>query len=233
MKQLEERFYSLDELSEAIDRKRDSHFAGNAKADLTKWGYQWEWKNGRGVVITKAPQTAMERLAEIMNRRFGLDIQVDVYAFACFMWMLLMVDGFNSMPWPVRSEEIEYEFGVKVTERTLRRWSSRLLATDNLHKSQDCTIWRTERYGEEVIRDSVDDNDADYIRYKSRKSELITEYMKLGLNKSKAYGEAFKQLWREFGCCYYSCARLTLNAVQEDIDEIAELAMQICMKGEI
>lgn len=27
---------------------------------------------------------------------------------------------------------------------------------------------------------------------------------------------------------YYSCARLTLNAVQEDINEIAELAMQIC-----
>ena len=62
MKQLEARFYSLDELAEAIDRKRDSHFAGNAKADLTKWGYEWEWKNGRGVVITKVPQTAKERL---------------------------------------------------------------------------------------------------------------------------------------------------------------------------
>lgn len=229
MKQLEVRFYSLDELAEAIDRKRDSHFAGNAKADLTKWGYEWEWKNGRGVVITKAPQTAKERLAEMMNRRFGLDIQVEVYAFACFMWMLLMVDGFDSMPWAVRSEEMEDWFGVEVTERTLRRWSARLLATDNLHKSQDSTIWRTERHGGDVSREPVEPDNADYLRYKSRQAELITEYMNLGLTKSRAWGDAFKQLWREFGCCYYSCARLTLNAVQEDINEIAELATQICM----
>lgn len=83
-----------------------------------------------------------------------------------------------------------------------------------------------------MSRNSVESDDADYLRYKSRQSELITEYMNLGLTKGKAWGEAFKQLWREFGCCYYSCARLTLNAVQEDINEIAELATQICMKGE-
>ena len=52
------------------------------------------------------------------------------------------------------------------------------------------------------------------------------------MTNGKAWGEAFKQLWREFGCCYYSCAKLMLNAVQEDINEIAELATQICMKGE-
>lgn len=229
MKQLEVRFYSLDELAEAIDRKRDGHFAGNAKADLTKWGYEWEWKNGKGAVITKAPQTAKERLAEIMNRKFGLDIQVDVFAFSCFVWMLLMVDGFDSMPWAVRAEDMECWFGVKVTERTLRRWSARLLATDNLHKSEDRTIWRTDRHGGDVSREPVEPENADYIRYKSRKAELITEYKNLGLNQSRAYKEAFKQLWREFGCCYYSCARLMLNGVQEDINEIAELATQICM----
>ena len=229
MKQLEVRFYSLDELAEAIDRKRDSHFAGNAKADLTKWGYEWEWKNGRGVVITKAPQTAKERLAEIMNRKFGLDIQVDVYAFACFMWMLLTVDGFDAMPWTVRAEEIEYWFGVEVTEKTLRSWASRLLATDNLHKSEDRILWRTERHNGNISRDPVVPDDADYISYKSRQAELIAEYKALGLTKSKAWGEAFKQLWREFKCCYYGCSKLMLNGLQEDIDEIAELATQICM----
>lgn len=235
MKQLEARFYSLDELAEAIDRKRDGHFAGNAKADLTKWGYEWEWKNGRGVVITKVPQTAKERLAEMMNRRFGLDIQVDVYAFACFMWMLLMADmadGFDAMPWAMREEEIKDWFGIKVDERTLRRWASKLLATDNLHKSEDRTIWRTIRHDADVSREPVEPDDPVYIRYKSRQTELITEYMNLGMTKGKAWGEAFKQLWREFGCCYYPCARLMLNAVQEDIHEIAELATQICMKGE-
>ncbi len=228
MKQLEVRFYSLDELAMEIGRKRDSHFAGNAKNDLTKWGYEWEWKKRRGVTITKRPETAQEKLAEIMNRRFGLDIQVLVYPFACFMWMLLTMDEFDSMPWPVREEEIEFWYGIKISERTLRRWSARLLATDSLHKGEDSTTWRTSRCNGEVSRELVDDNDADYIRYKSRRSALITEYMNHGLTKSKAWGEAFKQLWREFGCCYYHCSRLMLNGIQEDINEIVELATQIC-----
>ena len=80
-----------------------------------------------------------------------------------------------------------------------------------------------------ISRNPVDDNDADYIRYKGRQLELITEYMNLGLDRNKVWDEAFKRLWREFGCCYYSCSKLMLNSVQEDIDEIAEMATQICM----
>lgn len=50
------------------------------------------------------------------------------------------------------------------------------------------------RHGGDVSRNSVESDDADYLRYKSRQSELITEYMNLGLTKGKAWGEAFKQL---------------------------------------
>ena len=67
-------------------------------------------------------------------------------------------------------------FGVEVTERTLRRWSARLLATDNLHKRQGRTIWRTDRHNGDVPREPVEPENADYIHYKSRQAELITEY---------------------------------------------------------
>lgn len=52
------------------------------------------------------------------------------------------------------------------------------------------SIW----HGGDVSRNSVESDDADYLRYKSRQSELITEYMNLGLTKGKAWGGAFKQL---------------------------------------
>jgi hypothetical protein len=43
-----------------------------------------------------------------------------------------------------------------------------------------------------------------------------------------AWDTTFKSLWREFGCCYYSCRGLLFNAIEEDyIFEIYELAQEI------
>lgn len=229
MKQLEKRFYPLDELAQAIDRKRDAHFAGNAKNDLTKWGYEYEWHNRRGVEITRRPESAQERLAELMNRGFGLDIQVDVYVFACFLFMLLMVEDFASMPWAVRAEELDYWFGVKVTERTLRRWAVTLFKTDTIIKSKDGTIWRTISHHGEKKRDPIPADDPDYIRYKNRRSELMDEYKAQGVPDSMAWGQTFKRLWGEFDCCYYTCDRIVLNALQEEIDELFKWVNAICL----
>ncbi len=229
MEQLEMRFYSLDELAQAINRKRDAHFAGNAKSDLDKWGYKYEWHNRRGVEITKRPETAKERLAEFMNRNFGLDIQVNVYVFACFLFMLLTVEGFDSMPWAVRVEKLEQWFGVKVTDRTLRSWTKTLCDTDNLHKSKEGDVWRTTSQHGSKQRELISDDDPEYIRYKDRRMELLEEYKAQGLPEGEAWGETFKQLWREFKCRYYTCNRIVLNALQEEIDEMLEWANEICL----
>ena len=69
MKQLEKRFYNLDELSEITGAKRHSK---NLKRDventLTKWGYGYDWINHRGATILYIPTTPEERLQEILVR---------------------------------------------------------------------------------------------------------------------------------------------------------------------
>ncbi len=229
MLRLEERFYSLDELAEAIDRKRDDHFARNAKNDLSYWGYQYTWHNRRGVTITKCSTDAFIRLAELMNRLFGLNRQISVYGFACFIYLMLADDTYACMPWGERAHALWEQFDIGVDDRTLRNWASTLLENDQLHKeTTERQYWRTSKYDGYTFREPISLDDPDYIQYKSRQKELIEEYMGLGLTKSKAWSEAFKQLWREFECCYYSCPRFTFNMIAEDIQELIELASAVC-----
>ena len=229
MMQLEERFYSLDELAEAIERKRDSHFADSAKNDLTKWGYEYTWHNRRGVTITKKPSTARARLVELMNRLVGLDKQIDVYAFSCFLFLMLTDGDFVSMPWAERAHALWEQFDLDISDKTLRNWASTLLENDQLHKeTTERQYWRTIKCDGHTFRVPISLDDPDYIHYKSRQKELIDEYMGLGLTKSKAWSEAFKQLWREFECCYYACPRFTFNMIAEDAQELIELAAAVC-----
>lgn len=232
MNQLEKRFYSRTELADITGRNPASgHFARDVRDDLTKWGYTFNWLRGQGASITRIPTTARERLAEIMIRQFGLDIQVDVYAFACFLYLILTMEEFACMPWAEREVEIWQQFEISIAESTLRRWASRLLEGDNLHKDRTENVyWRTTKFQGLSIREPIDANtDEGYIQYKSRQAELITEYTQKGLDKSKAWKETFKQLWGEFGCCYYACPRFTINAIGDEyIDEICDIVAEIC-----
>ena len=229
MLRLDERFYSLDELAEAIGRTRDSHFAERAKSDLTKWGYEYIWLNRRGVTITKKPSTARARLIELMNRLFGLDKQIDVYAFACFLFLMLTDGDFASMPWAERAHALWEQFDLDISDKTLRNWASTLLENDQLHKeTTERQYWRTSKCDGYTFREPISLDDPDYIHYKSRQKELIDEYMGLGLTKSKSWSEAFKQLWREFECCYYACPRFTFNVIADEINELIELAAAVC-----
>ena len=232
MEQLEKREYTRTELAEVTGRSlKSSHFARDIQDDLTKWGYGFEWLPRRGVRITRIPETAEERLAEMMMRYFGLDIQVETRAFACFLYLMLVMEEFQCMPWPEREVEIWYQFDVSIAESTLRRWASRLLAGDHLHKIEcDGVYWQTSKYEGEVFRKPIDAaTDEGYARYKARQRELIDEYLDLGLPKSKAWSEAFKQLWREFECCYYRCPRFVLNGISSEmIGELCDIVVEIC-----
>lgn len=230
MKQLETRFYSLDELAKEIGRKRDGHFAERAKNDLTKWGYQWEWINRIGVKIHQKPETAEARLAEFMNRYFGLDIQIDVRNFACFLLLMMTYDDFRHMPWPERAYVVWEQYDLDITEKTLRNWASKLLQNDVLHKdTTERQYWRTFKVNDETFREPIDaETDEEFARYKSRRRELIDEYMRLGLSKKEAWSLAFKQLWRAFGCCYYACPQFTINLIAEETEELLQLVSAVC-----
>ena len=73
------------------------------------------------------PETAKERLAEIMIRLFGLDIQIDTLDFACYMDFMLNEPHAQTMPWKLRHEKIMEQYGMDIAEITLRRWTNRLI----------------------------------------------------------------------------------------------------------
>lgn len=80
MQQLECRFYPRQEIAEglSVNPKGSKHFAEKVKTTLDKWGYEYEYSRS-GVEITGKPETAEERLREILIRKLNLDVQVDAY----------------------------------------------------------------------------------------------------------------------------------------------------------
>ena len=68
--------------------------------------------------------------------------------------------------------------------------------------------------------------------YFAHRNELVRQNTDAGMEKSVAWKCAYKQLWGEYGCCYYPCSHLVLNALQEDIDEMLEGVTEICVLDE-
>ena len=233
MKQLELREYTRTELAAITGRNvSGSHFSRDVQEDLRKWGYEAEWIPRRGARITRRPETAKERLSELMIRQFGLDIQIDVEAFARFIFLLLTDELFACMPWEERARIMNERFAQSIDGRTLSRWAKHLLNNGNLEKFEGNRIyWRTTKHQGMSYREPVDIEGKDkeeYERYKNRKSELINEFQQEGMSRNAAYSEAMEQLWHEFDCCYYFCGELVFNAISTNIDELTGWATEIC-----
>ena len=235
MQQLECRFYSRQEIAEAlsVNPKDSKHFAEKVKATLEKWGYEYDYSRS-GVQITGKPELPEERLKEILIRKLNLDVQIDPYAFACFLCAFTDIGSFDSMPWEERAEQMQLKYGVEVTDRTLRSWCKRLIGSNIVQKSGKQTFWKTEMFGNEKHRTKVAADDEERARYLQKKNEYLNEGKEIaaGLTGKEATAAAwdftYKQLWREFQCCYYSCRGLLFNALEEDyIFEIYELAQEI------
>ena len=127
MKQLECRKYSREEIAEILSIPvKDSHFARNVKQTLDKWGYKYNYTR-TAVTITDKPQTAQERLKELLIRGLKVNIQTDSYEFSCFLYELAKSDEFQSMPWGKRVDVLLEKYGVSVSEKTLRNWCAHLI----------------------------------------------------------------------------------------------------------
>ena len=51
--------------------------ATSVKDRLKKWGYGFHYIDRQGVEILSKPETPAERLAEMLYRGFGIDIQIN------------------------------------------------------------------------------------------------------------------------------------------------------------
>lgn len=91
-------------------------------------------------------------------------------------------------------------------------------------------------FGNEKHRTKVAADDEERARYIQKKSEYLKAGKEIAVSAgligkeatAAAWDFTYKQLWREFQCCYYSCSGLLFNAIGEDyIFEIYELAQEI------
>lgn len=241
MQQLELRKYPRAEIAEALSvNLRDSkHFARNVKNKLSKWGYGFDYKP-EAVTILRKPETAKERLAEIVYRCFGIDIQVDDLQFACFIAAFTDIEGFDQMPWKERSARYFKQYGVWVEDRTMRNWCSSLIALGIIAKSGKGLSWKTTIENGKKSRRPTEERDRDeiwtyYQRRRTISAELYQEALSKGdpprVAKRKAYEDTYKALWAEFHCCYYYCKCFTLNALSEDYQqelwEVYELSQEL------
>ena len=104
--QLEKRFYSRSELSQLTGAREEDtrHFKRNVESVLSNWGYGIDWSKN-GAIIKHIPTLPEEKLRELLIRKFHVDIQVDMYAFACFVTAYSDVPGFECMPQAIRETE--------------------------------------------------------------------------------------------------------------------------------
>ena len=79
MEQLEKRFYPREELAEIAGLDIHGHnFSAQMKSYLERWGYGYEFVPRKGFLITKIPETAEEKLVELLRRVFHVDTQIGV-----------------------------------------------------------------------------------------------------------------------------------------------------------
>ena len=234
MEQLEVRAYERQEIAEIMGLKVGSHnFLRDVCNKLEKWGYDCETPRGGAIIITNKPETAKERLAEIMIRLFGLDIQIDTLDFACYMDFMLNEPHAQTMPWKLRHEKIMEQYGMDIAEITLRRWTNRLIEHGVVFKSpfaQDARWWMTTITLGEKDQEPVPDEMRHLIpEYFRRRQELYKEALEAECGNAKAaWRETYRQLWIEYGCCFYRCKYLEINGIStEEIDYIITLVTEI------
>lgn len=233
MKQLEIKTYTREEIAKEFNLETsDKNFARKVKETLLKWGYSFEYSR-KAVTITRKPQTADERLAEILIRKYNLDVRIETNAFAAFLYSIVVYPEFAAMPWEERADWLNKEFDVVVSDRTLRSWCNRLLATSTVHKDESYKVkWLTGYYNGEKYRMVVDgDRELEQTaeNYQKDKIALLKKYQELG-DKEK-WEKVREELWDKYKVCIYYCKGILLSAFDENeieiLQEIVELVNEI------
>ena len=232
MKPLQMRFYANREIAEIMELDQHDHnFSQKAKRKLEAWGYGYEFKPRKGFLITSVPETAEERLTDIMRRVLKIDTQINPYDFACFFCMLVWdEDNFKAMPWETRVTMMREYFDVHVTERTLMNWRDALYNSGAAEKNRHGGLWHTYIENGRKIQEPADRDSDEYKEYCKRRSALLKE---LGYEdgRKEAWGEMVHRLFDEMGCYYY-CDAIQISAFGwDEIQEVIALTVEIVSKG--
>ena len=223
MNQLELRHYSREEISKItnVDTKAQS-FKRNVGNTLTNWGYDWQYEK-KSFTIIKKPETAKEKLSEILMRGYDMDIRCEVYDFAVFTYCLLSnIDGFAAMPWKYRVAYLKEDWNIIIAESTLKKWCKKLINTHSIIKDKSCkTYWTSYKidgvkYQEELV------NGKDNPAWKA----YWHKFFELQKNGDPQPGLT---AYIELGYCVYSCATFAFSAFNDIglLEELIQLIREI------
>lgn len=236
MKQLELRTYSREEIAELLNVNiNDSrHFKRNVETKLNNWGYSYKYSKLRFEIL-RAPTSANERLSEIMQRTYGMDIRTDTIAFASFLYSLVVFPEFLAMPWEERSKFLEDNFEVVISDRTLRAWCAKFINSGYIVKDDSYKVrWITGYYNGVKYRQVID-GDPEMEKYadgyQKYKISLLKQYK--DLPQKEKWQNVIQGMWDTYHCCIYYCKGLKFSAwdnemefetLQETIELINEIA---------
>lgn len=240
---LEKRFYPLAEIREIIGSKRKETITGK----LGKWGYGFNWRPQKGVEIVSAPEedNPEQQLKSLLMRKIGLDVQTDFKAFAVMFYLFCEDELFMTTPWEARAKQIKEEFGIEISERTLRSYMSKLIKEDIVIKDDNCReYWRTTYIcGIEKVQEPVTYNEeAEMQEWFNKRSqylkdadELYQEAMQMSdvLNPQR-WKIALRKLWEETKTVYYPVKGFVFNGFHDkDVQEIYKLSALVIADVEV
>ena len=238
MNELENRFYSRAEISEATGIPASaSQFARDVKKKLTDEGYAYEWKPRRGVQIFSRTVTPQMELKKLLVERLGLSSQIDALDFAQFLVTIMTVPGFASMPYETKETVFSDICGHDIDDGTLRNWASKLYGSENAYREKKGALWHTYKDEFGIKRqEPADPNSEEYKTYCDARTSTLEAIKKADEEckaspeeRKKAYGKMLSCLYDRYGC-YYWCPEITLNAIGDDMPEILRLLDEILIK---
>lgn len=242
---LELRFYPLAEIKELMDTKRKETITNN----LTKWGYRYEWIPRKGVNIIETPDMGKpeEQLKSLLMRKLDLDVRADYKAFAAFFFKIIDDDLFLTTPWETRAKIIGDEFGIEVTDRTLRKYNAKLVEKNIMVKDDSqYEYWYTTYVCGEKCQDVVGTSEEEEVAAMEDWFNKRKEYLEAAdLEYSQAIGVAdsrdpnrwkiaMNRLWETTKVVYYKVKGWNFNAFEDaDLKEIYRLSALVVADIEI
>ena len=171
-------------------------------------------KRSKQITILWIPQTSSEKIIYLVRLLLGITTEIDPYAFALFLYSMIVTEDLQAMPWEERSSFMLDNWGVKVSSTTLcSSWGKKLLTLGILTKDKrEGMWWRSMKFEGEIIREPMVSEE----QIKAAKDFWKEWY---DLKKTLPNKQVFTIMWGKYECTYYKCPKLVACAWNEPLVE--------------